>query len=43
MYNFFTVTILRFVSIYFVLSVLIASYFYPGGKPKKGQTINRAY
>ena len=31
MYNFFTVTILRFVSIYFVLSVLIASYFYPGG------------
>ena len=31
MYNFFTVTILRFVSIYFVISVFIAAYFYPGG------------
>lgn len=31
MYNFFTVTILRFVSIYFVISVFVAAYFYPGG------------
>tara|TARA_X000000368_G_scaffold132216_1_gene103768 strand:- start:40 stop:720 length:681 start_codon:yes stop_codon:yes gene_type:complete len=31
MYNLFTVTILRFVSIYFILSVIVAAYFYPGG------------
>ena len=31
MYKLFTVTILRFVSIYFILSVIVAAYFYPGG------------
>ena len=31
MYKFWTVDVLRFVTIYFVISVLVSIYFYPGG------------
>ncbi len=31
MYKFWTVDVLRFVTIYFIISVLVSIYFYPGG------------
>ena len=31
MINFWTVKVIRFVTIFFVVAVIIASYFYPGG------------
>ena len=31
MINFWTVKVIRFVTIFFVIAVIIASYFYPGG------------
>ena len=31
MINFWTVKVIRFVTIFFVVAIIIASYFYPGG------------
>ncbi len=31
MINFWTVKVIRFVTIFFVIAVIAASYFYPGG------------
>ena len=31
MINFWTVKVIRFVTIFFVIAFIIASYFYPGG------------
>ena len=43
MYNFFTVTILRFVPIYFVISCLVAAYFYPGGNLLDPQQVGYSF